>query len=75
MDNIKILELIYKIAADYEINLIEAAVKFAAEHNMDLEDLIETFDDFTKEVLRQDAIENNMVRKCVAIKKKSVMDF
>ena len=64
----KILLRLFEIKDKTQVTLIEAACELAEELDIDVTELYQRFDRNIIDKLRQDALENNMVRSCVAVK-------
>ena len=64
----KILLRLFEIKDTIQCSLIEAACELAEELDIDVTELYQRFDRNIIDKLKQDALENNMVRSCVAVK-------
>lgn len=61
----RVLDEVLTIKHKHACSLFDATVIYCAEHELDVEDLAEYLDETAKELLRQSALEERMVRKCV----------
>lgn len=62
-----ILAEIMDIAKINREDLVSACASFCEEWAIDMETLYESLDATAIDIIRQDALENNRVRKCVAV--------
>ena len=61
----KILEELMRIAEKNNTGLFEAASDYCEEHDLDQEEFIETLDPIIIQRLKEDAVRERKVRRCV----------
>lgn len=71
----KIIIELSRIMDEQNCEIFEAAVLFCEDEEIDIDDFIKNIDDVTLARLRQNAVQERMVRKCVHNVKSRGLDF
>lgn len=63
----KTLQAVKELADYHRISIFDAVLLYCSNHDIDVEDLCDYLDRPALDIIRQSALENNMVRQCVGV--------